>query len=217
MTRRQRIVPFKFTHLRRRFGDRPFRMLDIGAGNHSATLARACFPAVRYSGVDRQRGYNNDDSDFAAMDEFFELDLTTLDFGAIRDGAYDVVMLAHVIEHLPNGDDVLRALVPKVAPGGVMYVEFPGPRSLHLPSMKGTLNFHDDETHVRLFTAAEVASVLRDAGLRIQRSGERRDWRGIVLLPLKVAHAWWRFRFIPGSAFWDVTGFAEFVLAERTD
>ena len=212
---RQRIVPFKFTHLRRRFGSRPFRLLDVGAGNHSATLAKACFPACRYSGIDRQRAYNNDAADFAAMDEFFELDLTTLEFGAIPDGAYDVVMLAHVIEHLHNGDDVLRALVPKLAPGGILYAEFPGPRSLHLPSMRGTLNFHDDDTHVRVFTAREVAGVLEGSGLTVLKSGTRRDWRGIVLLPLKIAHAYWRFRYIPGSAFWDVLGFADFVLAER--
>src|SRR5262249_39237240 len=141
--------------------------------------------ACRYAGIDRRRDYNNDPGDLAAMDEFFELDLTTLAFGAIPDGAYDVVLMAHVIEHLANGDDVLRALVPKLAPGGMMYVEFPGPRSLHLPSMRGTLNFHDDDTHVRVFTAAEVAGILGGAGLRVVRAGTRRDWRGIVFLPLK--------------------------------
>jgi 2-polyprenyl-3-methyl-5-hydroxy-6-metoxy-1,4-benzoquinol methylase len=215
--RRQRILPFKFLAVRRRFGDRPFRLLDVGAGNHGATLAKACFPACHYTGIDRDRGYNNDPADFARMDAFHELDLTRLEFGALPDGGFDLVMLAHVIEHLPNGDEVLRRLVPKLAPGGMMYVEFPGPRSLRLPSMRGTLNFHDDDTHVRVFTAAEVAGVLADAGLRVLRAGTRRDWRGIALLPLKVAHARWRHGFVPGSAFWDVLGFAEVVIADRPE
>ena len=96
-----------------------------------------------------------------------------------------------------------------------MFVEFPGPTSLHLPWMRGTLNFQDDATHVRLLTAREVAGVLKGAGLRVLKSGPRGDWRGIPFLPFKVVHARCRFGYVPGSAFWDVLGFAEFVLAER--
>lgn len=217
MKRRQRIVPFKYLAIRRRFGDRPFRLLDVGAGNHAATLAKACFPACHYTGIDRDRSYNNDPEDFAAMDGFFEMDLEDLEFGAIPDAGFDVIQMAHVLEHLPRGDEVLRRLLPKLAPGGMIYVEFPGSRSLRLPSMRGTLNFHDDPTHVRLFTAAEVAGILGQEGLTVREAGVRRDWRGIVFLPLKVAHAWWRYRFIPGSAFWDVLGFAEYVIAEKPD
>lgn len=213
--RGQWILPFKYLAIRRRFGGRPFRMLDVGAGNHAARLAKRCFPNCHYTGLDRDRLYNNDAADFEAMDEFIEMDLTRPDFDVIPDAAYDVIQVAHVIEHLPEGDGVLRRLVPKLAAGGILYVEFPGPRSRNLPSMRGTLNFHDDDSHVRMFTALEVAGVLREQGLDIRKAGVRRDWRGIVLLPLKVAHAHWRYGFIPGSAFWDLFGFAEYVIAER--
>ena len=208
-------MPYRFRALRRRFGSRPFRLLDVGAGNHSASLAKRWFPNSHYAGIDRERGYNNDAADFAAMDEFFELDLTQLEFDAIPDGTYDALLLAHVIEHLANGDEVLRNLVPKLKPGGLVYVEFPGPRSLTLPSRKGTLNFHDDPTHVRLFTAAEVAGILRRRGLRILEAGTRRDPIGILMLPV---HAWNARRahgYVPGGVFWDLFGFAERVLAER--
>lgn len=213
--RPRRILPFKFLALRRRFGNRPFRLLDVGAGNHASTNTKAAFPNCVYSGIDLHRDYNNTDADIAAMDAFYEMDLTKLEFGAIPDRAFDAILVAHVIEHLPNGDDVLLGLVPKLAPGGLLYVEFPGPRSLRLPSMKGTLNFHDDETHVRVFTAQEVAGVLAGAGLAVRAAGTRRDWRGIVFFPFKVIHARFRYGFVPGSAFWDLLGFAEFVLAER--
>lgn len=213
--RRQWVLPFKYLAIGRRFGGRPFRMLDVGSGNHAARLAKACFPRCHYTGIDRDRLYNNDPADFAAMDEFFEMDLNHPDFDVIPDAAYDVIQVAHVIEHLPQGDRVLRGLVPKLAPGGIFYVEFPGPRSRNLPSMRGTLNFHDDDSHVRMFTAVEVAGVLREQGLDIRAAGERRDWRGIVLLPLKAAYARWRYGFVPGSAFWDLLGFAEYVIAER--
>jgi trans-aconitate methyltransferase len=208
-------IPYRFREIRRRYGQRPFRLLDVGAGNHSASLAKRWFPNCHYAGVDRDRNYRNDAADLVAMDEFFELDLTRLEFGAIPDAGYDVLLLAHVIEHLPNGDAVLRALVPKLKPGGVLYVEFPGPRSLQLPSMKDTLNFHDDATHVRLFTAAEVADLLRGCGLEILEAGTRRDPIGILMMPV---HAWNAKRahgYVPGGVFWDLFGFADRVLAER--
>ena len=208
-------LPYKFLDVHKRFGDKPFSMLDIGAGNHSATLAKKWFPACHYTGVDRDRAYNNDPADFACMDAFVELDLTTLEFGAIPDAAFDVIVLAHVIEHLHNGDAVLRGLAPKLRPGGMIYVEFPGPRSLHLPSMKGTLNFYDDDSHVRLFTTAEVVGVLESEGLQIVKAGTRRDLIRIALTPLRAVHAKRAVGFVPGGVFWDLFGFAERVVAVR--
>ena len=213
--RRPHLIPYKFLDIRRRYGRRPFALLDIGCGNHSATLTKACFPACTYTGVDRDRGYNNDAEDLAAMDAFYEIDLTTLDFRAIPDGAYDVLLMAHVIEHLSNGDEVVRALAPKLRPGGLLYVEFPGPRSLTLPSMRDTLNFHDDPTHVRVFTAAEVSALVRSLGFRVLRSGVRRDPRGIFFLPLHALKAKRAFGYVPGGVFWDLLGFAEVVVAIR--
>ena len=83
-------IPHRFREVRRRYGRRPFRLLDVGAGNHSASLAKRWFPGCHYAGIDRDRNYHNDAADFAAMDEFFEMDLTRLEFGAIPDAGYDV-------------------------------------------------------------------------------------------------------------------------------
>ncbi len=213
--RRLRVLPYKFRDIRRRFGSRPFALLDVGCGNHSATLAKAWFPSCTYAGVDREQSYNNDADDLAAMDAFYEIDLTSLKFGAIPDGSFDVILMAHVIEHLVNGDEVTRALVPKMRPGGLIYIEFPGRRSLSLPSWRDTLNFYDDPTHVRLFTAGEVRALLESLGLRVLRAGVRRDPLGILLLPV---HAWNAKRFcgyVPGGVFWDLLGFADVVVAVR--
>ena len=45
----------KFIFLKRAFGKKPFRLLDIGAGNHSATKAKTVFPNCEYHGVDMER------------------------------------------------------------------------------------------------------------------------------------------------------------------
>jgi SAM-dependent methyltransferase len=208
-------LPYKFIDVRRRFGRRPFSMLDIGAGNHSAKLAKQWFPACRYTGVDRQRSYNNDDADFAAMDAFFELDLTRLEFAVIPDDAYDVILMAHVIEHLPNGDEVVRALLPKLRAGGMIYLEFPGPRSLGLPSMRGTLNFHDDESHVRVYTTRELSELLERSGCRVIRAGTRRDPLRIVMTPFRALNARRALGYVPGGILWDLFGFADVVVAVK--
>ena len=109
----------------------------------------------------------------------------------------------------------MRALVPKLRPGGFVYVEFPGPQSLHFPSKKGTLNFHDDDTHVRVFNAAEVAGIVRECGLRVLKAGTRRDLLGILLMPVHAVRAKQQHGYVPGGVFWDLFGFADQVLAER--
>ncbi len=208
-------MPYKLKYLRRRFDGRPFAMLDIGAGNHSATRTRAWLPSCRYTGVDRDRRYHNDARDFALMEAFHELDLTRLEFGGIPDGAFDVVMMAHVVEHLANGDEVVRALCAKLRPGGVFYLEFPSPRSLRLPSMRGTLNFRDDDSHVRLWTRPELERALADGGLRVVASGARRDAFRIAITPLRVVASLLRQGWVPGSVFWDLLGFADRIVAEK--
>lgn len=209
------IRPHRFLELHRRFGARPFRLLDIGAGNHSATSTKRWFPHCHYAGVDLDKNYNNDAADFAAMDEFFEMDLTRLEFGAIPDASYDAILMAHVIEHLQNGDEVMRALLPKLKPGGLIVVEFPGPQSLHMPSKKGTLNFYDDESHVRVFDWKQIAGILRESGLVVEKAGTRRDLRKILFMPVLAVHAKLKYGFVPGGVFWDLYGFADEVVAVK--
>ena len=209
------LLPFKLTRFKRRFGDAPFTLLDVGAGNHSAQLVKKHLPQCRYFGLDIERDYNNDEEDFRLMEGFYELDLTKLEFDAIPDDFFDAIMIAHVIEHLENGDEVLQALIPKLKVGGVIYVEYPGARSLTLPSMQETLNFHDDPTHVRVYSVPEVSDVLQEAGATVLDGGTRRDWRVIAMMPLTVPYNLIRRGYFRGSLFWDLMGFAEFVYAER--
>jgi trans-aconitate methyltransferase len=206
-----------FSVLRREFGDRPFRLLDIGCGNHQPTKTKRYFPNSVYYGVDIRPDYNNSEADMQAMERFWQIDLTELDFSAIPDAFFDAMVMNHVIEHLLNGDQVLAGLVPKLKAGGIVYVEFPGPRSLHLPSMPGTLNFNDDESHVRLFTASEVTRVLEDNGCRVLASGTRRVWPRVIATPVVMAYHRLRRGTFLGGALWDATGFAEYATARRRE
>jgi SAM-dependent methyltransferase len=199
-----------------RLQKKEFRLLDVGCGNHSPSTAKKYFPRVKYFGIDRTI-FDNDEADLGAMDTFYRLDLETSSLSEVPDAHFDVILMTHVLEHLRNGLDVLEKLAgSKLKPGGQIYVEFPGVKSLSLPSMEGTLNFCDDDSHVRLYDVKEVANKLLGVGCKIQRAGTRRCWDRMLLLPFGYAYArCFQRRRSTASLFWDLLGFAEFVLAER--
>jgi SAM-dependent methyltransferase len=209
-------MPARLRYLRRRFGTRPFSMLDVGCGNHSPSKTRQFLPCCNYFGIDREL-YNNDAADLSAMSKFLQIDLESSDLTEIPDFSFDAIVLSHVIEHLPSGLDVLRILATrKLKPGGVVYVEFPSVRSLGLPSMTGTLQFCDDPTHVRVYSVREVANLLLSQRFRILSAGRRRLWDRVILLPFAYSYRRivQRDRRVAGI-FWDLLGFADYVFAER--
>lgn len=205
----------KFIFLKRSFGDKPFRLLDIGAGNHSASKTKKVFPRCEYYGVDMERGYNNDEHDFRLMSGFYEMDLTKLDFSSIPDNYFDGIWMVHVIEHLYNGDAVLQGLLPKLKSGGYIYIEYPGKKSTTLPSMYGTLNFKDDPTHVRVYSVSELASVFEKENCLLLKSGTRRNPWFIMAMPFRIAGSLLTGKKIQGNIFWDILGFAEYLWVQK--
>src|SRR5215470_17641946 len=151
----------KFYYLQRSFGQKKFALLDVGAGNHSASKTKRLFPDCEYYGIDLDRHFNNDETDFAVMKVFYEMDLTLLQFDTIPDNHFDFIRMTHIIEHLYNGDEVIKNLLPKLKKEGFIYIEYPGAKSTRLPSMKGTLNFYDDPTHVRIYSVKELCELLK--------------------------------------------------------
>lgn len=207
--------PPKLRILQKQFGGNAFTMLDVGAGNHSATTTKEFFPSCRYYGLDLSRDYNNDEADFRLMERFYEIDLTTLDYTIVPDNYFDVISVSHVIEHLPNALEVLPVLAQKLKAGGIIYVEWPHPRSVGLPSMRDSLNFYDDPTHVRLYGLAEVCNALHAAGVTPRHGGTRRNWWYLFFSPLLIPWRAWHRGYLAGPDVWDWTGFAQYVVAER--
>lgn len=205
----------KFIYLKRVFGNKPFRLLDIGAGNHSATKAKIVFPNCEYHGVDREKDYNNTGDDFRQMDAFYEMDLTKLDFSSIPKNYFDALLMVHVIEHLFNGDEVIKGLLPKLKSGGYIYLEYPGEKSTRLPSMPGTLNFKDDETHVRIYSVKELSVLLEANGCKVLKGGIRRNIWFMMAMPFKILKCWVTGKKLQGNIFWDVLGFAEFIWVQK--
>ncbi len=201
--------------MQKSFADRPFRLLDVGAGNHSASRIVSLFPHCEYYGLDMDKTYNNGENDFSVMKDFYELDLTALDYSAVPNQYFDGIWMAHVIEHLHNGDKVLPGLIQKLKPGGFFYIEYPGKKSMALPSMKGTLNFKDDTTHVRLYSVPELAVIFEANGCAVLKGGTRRNWFYIISLPLRAIISLVKNGHVQGNVFWDLLGFAEYLYVRK--
>jgi SAM-dependent methyltransferase len=206
---------YKFLFFHRSFGNRSFRLLDVGSGNHAATKTVFAFPNCEYHGVDLDKNYNNDARDFAVMKAFYELDLTKLDYSLIPDNYFDAIGMAHVIEHLHNGDEVLKHLLPKLKSGGYFYIEYPAEKSTRLPSMYGTLNFYDDPTHVRIYTLPELKSIFESQGCTVLRAATRRNVWNMLLTPLAIIKSLITYKRVVASVLWDWYGFAEYLYVQK--
>jgi hypothetical protein len=210
------LIPFRFKKIRKCIDKSSiFNLLDIGSGNHSASKTKKHFPNCNYYAVDIDKYYNNDEKDFELMKEFYEMDLTKLNFTDIPNNFFDVIVLSHIIEHLYNGDLVIEMLLPKLKSNGYIYIEYPSIKSTVFPSKKGCLNFFDDNSHCRIYSLSEIINILlRNHFSRIS-SGTRRDWVKIFLLFPNLIYQKTKNGYVPGSVFWDILGFAEFIFFHK--
>ena len=211
--------PMKFRYIRRKLRSSSIRILDIGCGNGSPTVAKRWFPGCHYSGADIQR-YNLSDEDIAAMDAFYLLGADGSGYAAIPDGSYDFVLLNHVVEHMANPAPILAALCAKLKPGGYFWIAFPSLRSLSLPSsVDETLQFCDDPTHVRVPDMREIANILLANGVRILHAGRSREGflttlGDIVKLVKRLVMKAVTGRF-SGRGLWYLLGFEDHVFGQR--
>lgn len=173
------------------------------------------FPNCEYYGLDKTKDYNYDETDFSLMKEFYELDLAELNFDIMPDDFFDVIVMSHIIEHLINGNLVIELLIPKLKKGGLFYLEYPCFRSTKLPKMKGCLNFFDDPTHLRIYNLREIYNLLLSKGVFPIKSGTRRNLVRIILNPFLIPIRIIKYGHLLGSDFWDLFGFAEYVIARK--
>ncbi|MCF7708703.1 MAG: class I SAM-dependent methyltransferase [Verrucomicrobia bacterium] len=105
-------------------------------------------------------------------------------------GYFDSVTMMHVLEHLPVGGygNAAKEIARVLQPGGRLYVEGPGPRSVLFPSSTRTvtLNFYDDPTHIAPLSKGRIARVFGEHGLDIVGSGSARSWPLILGMPLSL-------------------------------
>ncbi|MFC2017869.1 class I SAM-dependent methyltransferase [Chloroflexota bacterium] len=208
--------PAKFDYLDKWLSVPNTTILDVGCGNHSPFLTKKTYPNCHYWGVDITKDYNLDPLDFDCMDGFYELDITNIsNLSVIENDFFDCIIMSHIVEHTMNGEEVILCLLNKLKNGGILYLEFPSPHSVYLPHMRGTLNFHDDPTHVRLYTVKELELLLTKSRCVIIRSGMRHILKRILLMPVYMVGSLILRRYLVASTFWDITGFCSYLIASK--
>nr|WP_250152166.1 class I SAM-dependent methyltransferase [Ancylobacter radicis] len=129
---RRRVQRFAQHGIALRRDDRPLRVLDIGGGYgfFGAELMRAV-PGIDVtvvepssSRVEMGKGYLKDAGDGTPVPEFL-VEIVDEDFAARHAGAFDIVTLWHVLEHLTDPVDLLRNTARLIREDGVICVEVP--------------------------------------------------------------------------------------------
>lgn len=214
----QLFMPARFKKLSARFANKSFKLLDIGCGNHSPSVAKKYFPKCEYHGLDRCK-YNLDATDEACIDRFYEIDLDQSALECIPDKTFDAIIFSHVLEHLQNPLMTLEAVCRKLVDGGTIYIEFPSLKSLGLPSRAGTLQFCDDHSHIHLPNPYEVANTLLKGGVLILDAKTRRDPVRILGAPLFWLinmSRWLTGKKLQSKGLWDIYGFAFYLHGIKT-
>ena len=154
------------------------RLLDLGCGG-----GRHAFQALRLgakvvaldAGADEVNQVRNT---LAAMADVGEIDdgdeAGAVQGDALRlpfaDGAFDRVIAAEVLEHIPADTDAMAELARVLRPGGTMAVTVPrfGPE---LVNWALSNQYHDvPGGHVRIYRRSLLVERLRRAGLRLEAS-----------------------------------------------
>ena len=125
-----------------------------------------------------------------------------------------MIILNHIIEHTQQGLKLIKICGKYLANGGLIYIEWPSTRSIYLPSLRGTLNFFDDKTHIRLYSIHEVINVLIGGEISVIKAGKRCNIYSIMLMIPRLIQSTLTSK-SPAGAFWDILGFADFVLGQK--
>lgn len=199
------------------------RVLDIGAGDGSLELFRNWLEPRRTD----LKMYAYSLEKGKRFDEYAGYELGNWEKGPpeFGGGQFDALIACHFIEHVSDPRAFLDWAAGRLAPGGRMYVEWPSPNSLGLPSRTELLaqgvdviisNFHDDATHRQLPDRAELLT-------RLEHTGWLIDQQGVVKLPYFEDELLARCEEPPAdpvaklSAFWSKTRWAQYFIASRPD
>jgi SAM-dependent methyltransferase len=139
--------------------------------------------------------------------------------------SFDLVVAAHVIEHLRRPVEAVAECVWVCRPGGRIYVEAPSERSTWLPGMPfwrddlRSLSFYDDPTHVgRPWTPQALHRLARYLGCEPEEVRHLSSWQVRLALPLLLAGAIVRHRTdIFGWAIWNAVGWASCAVIRKPD
>lgn len=83
-----------------------------------------------------------------------------------RSGSFDVIALWHVVEHLPDPRETLRAAASALSPGGVLVLAAPNPDSMQFRVFRANWTHLDAPRHLQLIPASAICEEASAWGLQ---------------------------------------------------
>lgn len=85
-----------------------------------------------------------------------------------QEAVYDAVTMWHVLEHLPDLEDQIRAISQTLKPGGTLILAVPNYKSLDAKYYKSNWAAYDVPRHVWHFSRGSIESIFKRHGYELQ-------------------------------------------------
>lgn len=151
----------------------PACVLDVGCADGSTGLVlKQRFPGCRVVGVEPVGGA----ADLAAkrLDEVYRAPVEQLPFAQLA-GAFDLVLLGDVLEHLVDPWTMLGRLREVISPTGLVVATLPNVRNWRVVrdlALRGRWEYAEagimDRTHLRFFTRSGIRALFAQAGFSVE-------------------------------------------------
>jgi len=153
-----------YATLARRFGKRGGRLLEIGSGmGHLVAQLENSFDTV---GIDLNHWAVEQSKTVVGETALQTASAETLPFA---DQSFDVVIIKHIVEHLPHPSKAISEIGRVIAPGGILILSTPNLDSLLRPWKGDRWIGYQDPTHISLKSPATWLDWIERSGFSIQR------------------------------------------------
>jgi SAM-dependent methyltransferase len=150
--------------LARRYGKRGGRLLEIGSG--LGHLVGQLEDSFETSGMDINH--------WAVKESKSVVKKTTLQTASteeipFKNGVFDVVIIKHIVEHLPNPEKAIAEIGRVIAPSGILILATPNIDSLLKPWKGNSWIGYQDPTHISLHPPETWLGWIKNSGFSLLR------------------------------------------------
>lgn len=153
-----------YAMLARRYGKRGARLLEVGSGmGHLVGQLEDTFQTF---GIDINHWAVKKSKEVVGKSHLQTASAQELPFA---DKTFNVVIIKHIVEHLPDPARAIREIGRVTEPGGTLILATPNLSSLLKPWKGDKWIGYQDPTHISLKPPEEWLSLIRDAGFRLKK------------------------------------------------
>jgi len=150
--------------LARRYGKHGERLLEIGSG--MGHLVGQLEDSFETCGMDLNHWAVKESK---AVVEETALQTASAEEIPFADGSFDVVIIKHIVEHLPNPEKAIAEIGRVIAPGGILILATPNLDSLLKPWKGKSWIGYQDPTHISLKPPSDWLNWIKDSGFALKR------------------------------------------------